>query len=110
MIEYSFLSMSHVPFSWTVSWNLGKAQMVEPQSLRQRKGPGGFGDQQRGHVSVSCGALVTSRLSDENARVAQQGQVPRMEHHSELPGLQTSLGIKNILYNCVTWRPNKQCC
>ena len=44
--------------------------------------------------------------SDENAGVAQQDHIPRMKHHSELLGLQTSLGIKNILYNCVTERDN----
>lgn len=66
---------------------------------------GDFGDQQRGHVSVSCGALVTPRLSDENAGDDQQGQGPGMHHHSELLGFQTSSGIKT----CITGRPRDPC-
>lgn len=51
----------------------------------------GFGDQQE-HMYISCGALVkASRLSDENAGVAQQRPSFKDEASvQKLPGLQTT--------------------
>lgn len=106
MIEYSFLSVSHVPFSWTVFWNLGKAHMVEPQSLcilGAEERPWWFWWPARAHVSVSCGALVTSRLSDENAGVAQQGHIPRMKHYSETPWAPNQLRHKEHIIQLCNW-------